>query len=127
MWEADFQTAGHLQTVREALALAGGQEAISAWQCWVGKDAALSESAAPMSWKPVPAPTTTLEGFVFCFFFVFLSFSRAAPEAYGGSQPRSPTGATAAGLRQSHSNSGSEPRLGPTTELTATPDHQPIE
>ena len=31
-------------------------------------------------------------------------FSRAAHEAYGGSQARGQIGATAAGLRQSHSN-----------------------
>ena len=43
---------------------------------------------------------------LFLFFFFFLSFFRATPEAYGGSQ--------AAGLRHSHSNSGSEPHLRPT-------------
>ena len=61
------------------------------------------------------------------FFFVFLSFavvaiSWAAPAAYGGSQARGPIGAAATGLRQSHSNVGSEPRLQPTPQLTATPD-----
>ena len=40
------------------------------------------------------------------FFFVFLSFFRAAPMAYGGSRARGPIGATAAGLRHSHSNTG---------------------
>ena len=42
--------------------------------------------------------------FVFCFF-------RAAPAAYGGSQARGLIRAVAAGLRHSHSNVGSEPRL----------------
>ena len=66
------------------------------------------------------------------FFFVFLSFvvvvvvivaiSWAAPAAYGGSQARGPIGAVATGLHQSHSNAGSEPRLQPTPQLTATPD-----
>ena len=37
-------------------------------------------------------------------FFVFLSFPRAAPAAYGGSQARDLTGAVATGLHQSHSN-----------------------
>jgi len=62
-------------------------------------------------------------------FFVFLSFvvvfvaiSLAAPAAYGGSQARGPIAAVAAGLRQSHSNAGSEPRLQPTPQLTATLD-----
>ena len=69
---------------------------------------------------------------LFFFFFFFLSFcllsavvvaiSRAAPAAYGGSQARGPVGAVATGLRQSHSNAGSEPRLQPTPQLTATPD-----
>ena len=45
--------------------------------------------------------------------FTFFSFClfRAVPEAYGGSQARGPVIATAAGLRPSHSNSGSELRL----------------
>ena len=43
------------------------------------------------------------------YFFIFLLFFffRAPPEAYGGSQPRSLIGATAAGLHHSHSNNGS--------------------
>ena len=63
-------------------------------------------------------------------FFFLLSFvvvvvvaiSWAAPTAYGGSQARGPIGAVATGLRQSHSNAGSEPRLQPTPQLRATPD-----
>ena len=42
--------------------------------------------------------------------------------AYGGSQARGQNGAVATGLRQSHSNVGSEPRLQPTPELMAMPD-----
>ena len=56
------------------------------------------------------------------YFFVFLPFSRAAPEAYGGSQARGRTGAVAPTLRESLSNAGSKPRLQPTPQLTATPD-----
>ena len=56
------------------------------------------------------------------FFFVFLLFLWAAPAAYGGSQARGLIGAVAASLHHSHSNSGSEPRLRPTPQLTATPD-----
>ena len=44
-------------------------------------------------------------------YFVFLSFSRAALVAYGGSQARGLIGATAASLHQSHSNARSEPHL----------------
>ena len=55
-------------------------------------------------------------------FFFFLPF-RAAPMAYGGSQARGPIGATAAGLHHSHSNTRYEPRLRPTPQLMATPDH----
>ena len=62
--------------------------------------------------------------FLFFFFFVFFfAFSRATLVAYGGSQARGPIGAAATGLRQSHSNAGSESRLQPTPQLTATPDH----
>ena len=71
----------------------------------------------------------------FLFFFVFLFFvvvvvvaiSWAAPVVYGGSQARGRIGAVAAGLHQSHSNAGSEPRLQPTPQLTATPDREPTE
>ena len=60
--------------------------------------------------------------FIFLFFCLFLLFLWAAPAAYGGSQARGPIRAVATGLRQSHSNAGSEPRLQPTPQLTATPD-----
>ena len=60
--------------------------------------------------------------FVFCFLLFVLSFSRAALAAYGGSQARGLIGGVAAGLCQSHSNTGSEPRLQPTPQLTATLD-----
>ena len=42
--------------------------------------------------------------------------------AYGGSQARGLIRAVAASLRHSHSNMGSEPRLRPTPQPTATPD-----
>ena len=45
------------------------------------------------------------------FSFSFFFFLRATHMAYGGSQARDPTGAVAACLCQSHSNSGSEPHL----------------
>ena len=38
-------------------------------------------------------------------------FFRAAPKAYGGSQPRRPIRAIAAGLSQSHSNGQPTPQL----------------
>ena len=58
----------------------------------------------------------------YCFFFFFLCLFRAAPVAYGGSQVRGQIRATAAGLYHSHSNPRSEPHLGPTPQLMATPD-----
>ena len=61
------------------------------------------------------------------FFFAFFAISLAAPVAYGGSQARSQIRALATGLRQGHSNAGSEPCLQPTPKLTATPDPQPTE
>ena len=50
------------------------------------------------------------------------AISWATPMAYGGSQARSRIGAIATGLCQSQSNAGSEPRLRPTPQLTATLD-----
>ena len=60
--------------------------------------------------------------FFLVFFFVFLLCLWAAPVAYGGSQARGQIRAVATGLHQSHSNAGSELRLRPTPQLTATPD-----
>ena len=59
--------------------------------------------------------------FYFLFFFLF-AISWAAPSAYGGSLARGLIGAVATGLRHSHSNSGSEPRLQPTPQILATLD-----
>ena len=61
------------------------------------------------------------------FFFWLFLFLWATPAAYGGSQARGPIGAVPTSLCQSHSNAGSEPRLQPTPQLTATPDRQPTE
>ena len=63
----------------------------------------------------------------FIFIFCLFAISRAAPAAHGDSQTRGIIGATATGLCQSPSNVGSEPRLQPTPQLTATPDPQPTE
>ena len=59
--------------------------------------------------------------FLFFLSFFFFAFSRAAPVAHGSSQARGLIGAVATGLRHSHSNMGSEPRLPPTSQLKATP------
>ena len=64
--------------------------------------------------------------FFFSFFCLFAILG-PAPPAYGGSQGRGPIGAVATGLHQSHSYLGSEPRLWPTLQLTATPDPEPTE
>ena len=61
----------------------------------------------------------------FCLFvclFCLFAFSRAVPAAYGGSQARGLIRAADASLHHSHSNVGSELRLRPTPQLTATPD-----
>ena len=64
--------------------------------------------------------------YFFFYFFIFWLF-KAAPTAYGGSQARVPIRATAAGLHQSHSNSGGEAHLRPTPQLTATVNSKPTE
>ena len=63
-----------------------------------------------------------LFSFFLSFFLPFFVFSSAALMAHWGSQAGGPIGAIAAGLRQSHSNAGSEPHLRPTPQLTATPN-----
>ena len=60
--------------------------------------------------------------FLFFLSFCLSAFSRATPVAYGGSQAWGPIRTVATGLHQSHSNTGSEPHLQPTPQLTATPD-----
>ena len=55
-------------------------------------------------------------------YFCLFAFSRAAPMAYGRSQARGLIGAVAAGLCQSHSNTGSELCLRPTPHLTIMQD-----
>ena len=62
--------------------------------------------------------------YIYIYVYLFLSFVFLEPplSAYGGSQARGPTGAVAAGLRHSHSNSGSKLHLRPIPQLTATPD-----
>ena len=55
--------------------------------------------------------TCSVERCYFCLFFCFICLFRTAPTAYGDSQDRGLIGATAAGLRQSHSNARSEPSL----------------
>ena len=54
------------------------------------------------------------------YLFCLSAFSRAALAAYGGSQARGLIRAVDTGLHPS--NLGSEPRLQPTPQLTATPD-----
>ena len=56
---------------------------------------------------------TNVASRVLFFFFFFLLFViyRAAPEAYGSSQASGLIGAVATGLRQRHSNRGSELHL----------------
>ena len=67
----------------------------------------------------------TNQVFTFYLFLVLVclfAFSRAACAAYGSSQARGWSRAVATGLHHSPSNAGSEPRLQPTPQLTATLD-----
>ena len=60
---------------------------------------------------------------IFIYLFIFnVLFCRASGAAYGSSQARGQIGATAASLHHSHSNIGSESRLQPVPQLTATPN-----
>jgi len=84
-------------------------------------------SLSLLGWKDICGKLKPgiLDAFLFFFFFFFwsfLTFLGLLPTAYGGSQVRGLIGAVATGLHQSHSNAGSETRLQPTPQLTATPD-----
>ena len=78
------------------------------------KDFVLYSAVSP---GPRTVPGTEMVHIYVCFVF-----SGASPMAYGGSQASGLARAVAAGLHQSHSNARSEPHLGPTPQLTATPD-----
>ena len=75
------------------------------------------------TWNPCKLPWRFYFFFTWAFFFFFF---RTTPMAYGGSQARGRIIAVAAGLCHSHSNAGSKQYLWPTSQLTATPDSQPI-
>ena len=72
---------------------------------------------AAVAWSPALA----LPKKILLNLFIYLLF-KASYAAYGGSQGRGLTEATAASLCQSHSNVRSELHLQPTPQLTATPD-----
>ena len=95
-------------------------------QCWVLNPVSKAKGQTYILAETTSGPTepgsATLPSEFFFFFFCLFAISWAAPAAYGGSQARGRIGAVATGLRQSHSNAGSEPRLQPTPQLTATPD-----
>ena len=55
-------------------------------------------------------------------FLSFFLFFKGYNTAHGGSQARSPIGATAASLGHSHSNARSQLHLRPTPQLMAMPD-----
>ena len=82
----------------------------------------LFPQAVPSTSCLVPVSLYQTRTFLIVSQLVFSSFQRAAPEAHGGSQARGQIGATAAGLRPSHSHAGSKPHLRPTPQLTAMPD-----
>ena len=62
------------------------------------------------------------EDLAFPTFLFFFGIFRDKPMAYGSSQARGQIGAVAPDLHHSHCNTGSEPHLRSTPQLTATPD-----
>ena len=85
-------------------------------------------------WHLLEAEATTVlpllvitDPFYYFILFLFFAFFRATPAAYGSSQARGQIRAITVSLRHSYSNSGSEPHLQSTPQLTATPDSQPTE
>ena len=68
-----------------------------------------------LSFKSSSPPQQLRLSFIYLLFWLY----KATPAAYGGSQARGLIGATAAGLRQSHSNTKSVLRLQAMPQLTA--------
>ena len=77
-----------------------------------------------MAHRLVHFETTLPDGFFLCILGLwgFLSFRGAPLTAYGSSKAKGRIGAVAASLHRNHSNVGSKPYMGPTPQLTATPD-----
>ena len=71
-----------------------------------------------------PESTSWMNSKICSRFFVclFVLLFRAAPMAYGSSQPRGQIGGTVASLHHSHSHVGSQLHLRPTPQLTAMRD-----
>ena len=90
----------------------------AAWKVGSRPGFLLLDLAGPLLWCFWPSQTVCCYGnYLFIFFFF-----GAAPTAYGGSQARGLIGAVATSLHQRHSNTGSELRLRPRPQRTATPD-----
>ena len=81
---------------------------------FVGVDAAGAQSMSKAVFQP-----SSVELLLFFYFLLFRA------ETYGCSQARGLIGAVVTGLRHTHSNSGHELCLGPTPQVTATPDPPP--
>ena len=84
------------------------------WYCWFASALSRNLCILSVSADGVLSAEVEIVFVLFCF--------RAAPEACQGSQARGQIGAAAAGLHNSHSNSGSEPHLWLTPQLMATLD-----
>ena len=78
---------------------------------WSGCDVSLPFAVLPFVWFEFFHISTLFFRFTKPLIFLFLCLLRATLAAYGGSQARGLIRATAAGLCQSHSNTGSEPHL----------------
>ena len=65
---------------------------------------------------------STISQIIYSFILFYFGLFLRAASCRVGSQARGLIRAVANGLRQSHSNAGSEPRLGPTPQLMAMPD-----
>ena len=79
------------------------------------------QSPALSSYHPQPVSSLSPRPKPFIY-FLFFSFFRATPAAYGRSQARGQMGVTAASLYHSHSNVGSQQHLWPTLQFAAAPD-----
>ena len=116
-----FQREG--MSYSETSAALGGRKVPAFTEEERGPDGDILSYSKYQSWKGLWR-SRSAQGRQTCSLGATAPLGRAKPAAHGGSQARSGIRAAAAGLRHSHSHShaGSEPRLRPTPQLTATPD-----
>ena len=112
-------TLGNSKTVTFHFWDVGGQEKLRPlWKSYTRCTDGIVFVVDSVDVERMETPVSSVFLFFVCLCWSFCLF-RATPAAYGGSQARDRIRAAAAGLHHTHSNMGSEPRLGTIPQVTA--------